>query len=370
MPMPFQEADIELAPSTPFAGESPPVSADELVAGPLANIAGTEDVRDVDQLMRTASPKKVADALAAYNEKRIAVRDWLESKMIEGTHYGYPPGTRPHIVIDSQDRECWKMRRKVKGKNGKNDSYEDVYVPLTEWRPKRSLYKAGGILVADLMNCATIPTADIDSWVMLGKPEKTVVFRVTLKSRATDRVLAEGLGGRKVPEYYQTDPVHFAITMAIKAGLAQAVLVGFGLADLFVQAKDSDEPGGDPQYKPEHPSPVENPDAPREVPRDLQITKDQLDKLFFLWRDYRRAINKPETVDEFFGFCHVVTQIPLNDGKVEPSDPLPKFNVIRFEQNWTRSKLDACVRAITSSPGFRPPGRNAGPENDDPELAG
>lgn len=173
-------------------------------------------------------------ALSEYKERRIAFRDWLRSQMIEGIHYGYPPGCR------------------------KSNASEK------EWQNKPSLYKAGAEFICDLMQWRAEYRSDIDAWKMLGEQPNTYVMECKLISRMTGEFMGNGLGSRKVGDKGMGD-VNGPLKMAQKNALVAAVLNVAGISDLFTQdIEDMPEP---------HANPPKNEQAPTAPTRQQRATK-------------------------------------------------------------------------------------------------
>ena len=188
--------------------------------------------------------------LNEYGEKRDILRRWLLSKMVQGLHYGVPPGIRQPNVDPSQ------------------------------WRHKPSLYKAGAELVVDLMDVRDVYESDEAAWRMLGSDNGTVVIRCRLLSRHDGSEVGQGLGAGKLGA--KSADANKAMKDAQKRAKVAAVLNCYGLSDLFTQ---DIEDGGPPA----HENPDSDPSAPVERPRGQRqsvpsVTKDDLAEIAAAWK--------------------------------------------------------------------------------------
>jgi len=103
--------------------------------------------------------------LAAYDERRTSFRAWLLSHLKPGIHYGVPPGCEPRSTPNPE-----------------------------QWQHKPSLYKAGALLLVDLLKLRPEFEADNDAWTQLGRPDATFVMKCRLILPGTDRIVGEGRG--------------------------------------------------------------------------------------------------------------------------------------------------------------------------------
>jgi len=150
--------------------------------------------------------------LAEYDERRKSFREWLLSHLKPGIHYGVPPGCEP--------------RTKPKPE---------------QWQHKPSLYKAGALLLVDLLKLRPAFEADNDAWAQLGRPDATFVMKCRLILPSTDRVVGEGRGVFAVGEKKGMN-ANSAIKMAEKRALVDAIINTVAVCgDLFTQ----DEPDKD-----------------------------------------------------------------------------------------------------------------------------
>lgn len=196
-------------------------------------------------------------ALAEYEDRRKTFREWLRGQLVEGIHYGYPPGTEPKY--DGQGRLLMYSKGGWKVANEK------------QWKPKPSLYKAGADFMVDLMGLRPEYAADIDAWTQGGSVNGTFVFRCNLVSKSTGEVVGEGYGANKVGKNRDENA---AIKMAKKSAKVAAVLDAYGLADLFTQ--DTEDGAGQP---PKHPNPEADPKAPATQTRTQRVSKEELANL-------------------------------------------------------------------------------------------
>lgn len=197
--------------------------------------------------------ERMQAALAEYTERRTAFREWLLGQLTEGLHYGYVPGTEPSF--DSAGNTI--SRQWDKRQNDNKGGYKNVTVSPKSWRAKRCLYKAGAEFVVDLMGVRAQYAADVPAWQQLGSAPGNFVIKCTLVSRATEELIGEGIGARKVGT--KGGDENNAVKMAQKAALVAAVLNSYGLSDLFTQDID-DAP-------PKHDNPEGDAAAPKSPPR-------------------------------------------------------------------------------------------------------
>jgi hypothetical protein len=158
-------------------------------------------------------------ALAAYDETRNTFLAWLQTHLVEGIHFGFPPGCSPKQAD-----------------------------PL-QWQAKPSLYKSGALLVCDLLKLRAEYDSDLATWEMMGKPKDSFIRKCTLYSHDTGAKLGEGSATFTIGE--KCMQMNASIKMADKRALVAAVLnTVTGLADLFTQdlkpkGSDNSTPQGD-----------------------------------------------------------------------------------------------------------------------------
>lgn len=165
--------------------------------------------------------EQIQTNLADYADKRTAVRDWIRGRVVEGVHFGFPPG------IPSSDKAGWKARP--------------------------SLYKAGADMLCDLMKLRVEYRMDTDTWKMLGEKPGVICYIATIHNAdskffpnaAFNEVLGEGRGAFVVGEKGMKE--NSAIKMAEKRAKIDAVLNTLGLADLFTQDIEDDAPAPNPR---------------------------------------------------------------------------------------------------------------------------
>lgn len=155
------------------------------------------------------------EALEEYDTRRKVFYTWLLGHMEQGIHYGFPPGT-----------------------------YQAKGDPK-QWQSKPSLYKAGALLLCDLLRLRPAFAVDRDAWEQLGSRAGTFVLRCELSSRDTGEVLGEGRG--IFAEGEKKMNCNSAIKMAQKRAMVDAVINTVAVvADLFTQDMednaDADKP--------------------------------------------------------------------------------------------------------------------------------
>jgi hypothetical protein len=228
-------------------------------------------LKDFRQQFLMAPVAVMQAGLAEYKERRESFREWLKSQLVEGVHYGYPPGCEPKYC-DQNGRPCPESEAW-----GTVDKKNNV-LALSTWTPKPSFYKAGADFVCDLLWARDEYEADMNAWEQLGKPVGTFVFRCRLLSRATNEVLGEGRGCRRISTNRMTEQENGAIKMAKKSAKVDAVLNTWGLADLFTQ---DIEDGMGPEKRP---SPEADPNAATAQPRGERVTAAEIEAIVDRWK--------------------------------------------------------------------------------------
>lgn len=162
--------------------------------------------------------------LAEYSKRRNNFRKWLLGQLVEGTHYGFPPGCE--VRFDDNGN----MLQRVRGKM--------VKISPKQWKAKPSLYKAGALYLKDLLRLRDEYSSDMDAWKMLGEPKGTYVRRCRLYSG--DMFIGEGTGAYRVG--YNNADANTAIKQADKCALSAAVINSLAVcADLFTQDREPGE---------------------------------------------------------------------------------------------------------------------------------
>lgn len=205
---------------------------------------------DLRQGMMSLPPERMQAALSQYVERRDTFRDWLLSQLKQGIHYGYVPGTEPKFdgegnLISSR----WDK---------KSNGYVTTKIHPKSWHSKPGLYKAGAEFIVDLMGIRAEYSPDQVGWQQLGAIAGNFVIKCKLFSRASNEVIGEGIGARKVGQ--KGGDENNAIKMASKSAMVAAVINAYGLSDLFTQDTEDDKP-------PPHENPEESKSAPKERPR-------------------------------------------------------------------------------------------------------
>jgi hypothetical protein len=198
-------------------------------------------------------------------------------------------------------------------------------VPLWQWQPKPSLYKAGADFVIELMNVREAYSLALDAWQMLGSPEGTFVMKCQLFSRKTGELLGEGLGARKTGTKKMDD--NATIKMAQKNAKVAAVINTYSLADLFSQ--DTGEGQNDPELH-ENPEQVRN--APKAAPRADRAALQDVKSLYQDWKKFRTTHKFPADNRNFEDWVGPITGMsPQEVGKAG---------------EWTAAELQSCRDAL------------------------
>lgn len=164
--------------------------------------------------------------LAEYTENRNSFRKWLLSQLVEGIHYGFPPGCE--AKLDNEGNTLiWNNR------DGK-------YVKLNskQWRLKPSLYKAGSQFIVDLCKVRAVFEPDMDTWQMTGSVAGIICRKCKIVDPESGNVLGEGSGAYTVG--HKKMDVNAAIKMSEKNALNAAVINAFALSDLVTQDMEAD----------------------------------------------------------------------------------------------------------------------------------
>lgn len=228
-------------------------------------------------------------ALAEYAERRKGFRDWLRAQLVEGVHYGVPPGCEP-----KKDARGW-----LGIWDKRANSYK--WYPPEQWQAKPSLYKAGAEFVVDLMGLRPYYEADNDGWTQLGSKAGTFVYSCELYSKENGELIGEGRGVRAVGQ--KGGDENNAIKMAMKSALVCAVLNAYGLSDLFTQ--DIEDNGPPPQTG----TPGQSDDAPKAEPRGKRQkaseVQQQIANFLSSWKGRRR--DGESDYDQWAEFCYRAT---------------------------------------------------------------
>lgn len=262
--------------------------------------------------------EQIQAGLAEYSARRESIRDWLRKQLVEGVHYGYPPGCEPKI----DDRGWYGVW--TKGRDGERGGYK--YFPPEQWSPKPSFYKAGADFVVDLMGIRCEYEADLAAWKQIGEPKDTFVMTCRGISRTTGEVIGEGRGVRKVGT--KGGDANNAIKMAQKSAKVAMILDAYGLADLFTQDME-DIPQPDPVDPPQHDA-----DAPNATPRGERVTAADVTEIVNGWK-HRVALDANDKaacrswISEYTGIDH--------DKALDPN-------------HWTRADLEKCRAQLDKVP--------------------
>jgi hypothetical protein len=216
---------------------------------------------DMRQAMMMLPVEHQTRLMVEYQARRKNFRDWLLSQLVEGVHFGFPPGCEPKSQVRNDGITYYAVWMR-----GKTEWY-----PETQWKPKPPLYAAGADFVCDLLGVRAEFQADMQAWEQLGSKQGTFVMACYLKSRANNDLIGEGRGVRA--EGDKKGDANNATKMAEKAAKVDAVINAYGLRDLFTQEEES------------KPTPNVNPDAAEGAPQEQP-------------RGYREAGPTPEEVKE------------------------------------------------------------------------
>lgn len=183
------------------------------------DIEVTPDETAIEKVEQVASPMSIQDGmsllpveqqetlLAEYDKRRDFFLAWLKGHLKEGIHYGFPPGCSPRSGVDE-----------------------------SQWKAKPSLYKAGALLMVDLLKIKPKYSPDKDAWEQFGSKPGLIVMKCELLQHGA--IMGEGRGSYAVGEKSGMKE-NATIKMAEKRALVDAVISSIPVVgDLFTQ----DEP--------------------------------------------------------------------------------------------------------------------------------
>jgi hypothetical protein len=267
-------------------------SSDTVIATVSKHPQGQSPSRDLRSAMMTLPVAEMQTVLAEYSDRRKAFREWLLPQLKEGVHFGYPPGVKPQF-----DERGW-----LKSWNNKKNSWD--FIPPEQWTVKPSFYKAGAQFVADVMNVLPTFDADMDAWKQLGEPVGTFVFRCRLYPKGAlqlpETLVGEGRGVRKNGQ--KGGDENNAIKMAQKCAFVDAVLNGYGLADLFTQDMEDA-----PQQPPNPPDADDR--KPTTPPRGERVTEQDCIELQEAWKG-KTGNTGPTARNDYIAWCEANCAIP------------------------------------------------------------
>lgn len=251
---------------------------------------------NVQALMQPRTSLALADVLEEFAERHREFRELFKAQLIEGEHFGTPPGVR------------------------RNDANPK------QWVARPSLYQAGADKAMLLMNVRPEFEPDMNAWTQAGAKPGTYCIRCRLFSRDSGRVVGEGMGADKIGNKQRDE--NSALKMAQKRAKVAAVLNSFGLSEMFSQ--DLEDMGDDKLPAAETPR---NLNAPQAKPRTGRVSKEQVGEIADLWKKDRASKDMPTTPEDFSAWVHAITGIEqrsaLNSG------------------SWIPANIDTCREALT-----------------------
>ena len=188
----------------PDAEEGKVVDAEIADSPPQEPHAGVPAVQE--RPLTPAEWVKQSDERFEFHEMQ---RNWILSKLVEGVHYGIPPGCEPDTKIDPK-----------------------------QWKARRMLYKAGAQFIAEILKWEPRFEADMTAWEQGGKVAGTHYRKCTLYRKSDHKFVGEGNGMGQVGAKRRDG--NAAIKVGNKCALSDAILNATGLSDLFTQ--DGPEP--------------------------------------------------------------------------------------------------------------------------------
>ena len=283
-----------------------PPHADDSTAGGLA-------LADLQSRALAVPVEQMKAGLAEYQGRREAFREWLLAQLVEGVHFGYPPGCEPKY--DEEGRLLQKT------KSGWKIAHEK------QWTPKQSLYKAGADFIVDLMGVLPEYESDLSTWTQCGSTPGLVCYICRLKS-SDGTIVGEGRGAHKGSG---AGDANRALKMAKKCSKVDAVLDAYGLSDLFTQ--DMEGGAGTPEPRD---NPTADPNAATAPPRDDAVDPNLVTYIVGEWK-----IQHGGQVDEAQMFASYRAWITDVTGR--------EFNP-RKTAEWTKADAAKCCEALGIQP--------------------
>lgn len=135
----------------------------------------------VQQNVLVMSREQMTPVLAAFADGRNCFKAWLLSQFIQGKHFGFPPGCEAEYDANGN--------LMVHTRGGKRP------YPVTQWRPKPTLYKTGIKLACELFGIVALLEHDKETQEIFGTAPGVVCIKCTLyNARDTERKFPLGRG--------------------------------------------------------------------------------------------------------------------------------------------------------------------------------
>ena len=252
-------------------------------------------------------------ALADYSDRRQTFRQWLLAQLVEGVHYGYPPGCEPTYNDKGQ------LLQKVRGGHKVADE--------KQWTPKQSLYKAGADFIVDLMGVLPVYESDLTTWTQCGSTPMLICYVCRLTA-SDGTIVGEGRGAHQAKN---AGDANRALKMAKKCSKVDAVLDAYGLSDLFTQ--DIEDGSATPEAR-ENPKSAEN--QTNAATRGKAVDSDVVTFIVGEWK-----VQHSGKIDEAQMFPAFQTWVAETTGR--------QFNP-RKTVEWTKADGDKCCEALGIQP--------------------
>lgn len=223
--------------------DDPQTKAVALREEQLPAVADAPPAHDLRHAMMSLPVEQQTQLFAEYIERRQNIRALIKAQLVEGVHFGFPPGCEP------KTKQVNGQTVYVVWSRGK----EHTFTP-DQWTPKPELYAAGADFLCDLLGLRDSYESDLVGWQQMGSKPGVAVQKCRLFSRATDELIGEGMGA-----YSNASDPNNAIKMAAKCAKVGAIIHAYGLRDLFTQdapkhrAPENENPpqtGGQSQQQP------------------------------------------------------------------------------------------------------------------------
>lgn len=302
----------------PLFDQPEPQSSSLVVAAPVVPEAspGPLAMKAMEHQLRHSMSSQPVETqgmmLQELSARRDNFRDWLFSQLIEGIHYGYPPGCEPKWVFN-------QAGEKIGTKDWKGN-----VIPITTWRPKESLYAAGADFIVEI--CGLIDSYEPSevAWKQMGGITGMAVVICRLHAKADGKLVGESLGAH-LDKKDAEKAANKALKMAMKSAKVGAVINAYGLRDLFTQDDAPKPPRG------------ENPEGDRSAPKaDTRaargsVTKERIGEIGREWKGQFATDDAAADAAEFKAWVQRVAKREFDPGR---------------QANWNETDAKACYREL------------------------
>lgn len=190
---------------------------------------------------------KMGEFLDEFADRRKYFRSWFLRQMVEGVHYGFPPGTEPKYDEDGN------VLVRSKGRMLK--------VPVSQWKPRHCLYEAGADYAIELQRWRAQYTFCKELWEQLGSDPQLICVRCELLNSRND-VIAEAVGTANRSDHWGNP--NTTAKIARKRAKVSAVRDALAFSDLFTVDLEDTQQADVPQV---YDNPERSTETPRTAPR-------------------------------------------------------------------------------------------------------